>query len=558
MNAARAVQQYVDDVQSGAIVAGRLQRAAVDRYVSDRKRAGEADCPFVFSQQSAERAVRLIELLCFTKDEWAGKPYKLEPWQLFIVWNIFGFLTRGTHNRRFHFVWIEIARKNGKTEFAAAIQVLLFWFDGVQVPEVYSAAPKRDQAAVVFEKVVFMRSQRPYLEQRAKYLESKSKLIRPDGGVMMPLAADGRVADGFNPNGVFVDELHEWKSRKHRSLWGKLTSGSGARANWMLMVITTAGDDQSELWKRERKYSARIALQEIEDDSHFSFICCCDDDDDILDPANWPKANPNLGVSCRLDYLQTLARKAAELPEAYRDFKRYHANQIVASVNRGISDEIWQRGSVPIPVLSGRECYGGIDIGFRDDLAAFALSFPPRRPRERWAWKVWCFCPEQSKRDLSLLPYREWIRDGRLIVTPGNTTDAEAIYQAVEEARSLYRIKSIALDPNNARILGTELVTRGLKVYEFQQWSRNWNEPFRETLKLLSDGKIAHGDDPILSWCVRHLMTHETAGLMRPAKEHSTEKIDPMVAVLMAQAEALFYRMRNPKDTGDGPRIRII
>lgn len=324
------------------------------------------------------------------------------------------------------------------------------------------------------------------------------------------------------------------------------------------MVITTAGDDESLLWKRERKYSSRVVLGELVDDSHFSFICCLDDDDDPLDEGNWQKANPNLGVSVRVKYLRDLALKAAEVPEALNEFKRYHANQLVESVNRAIPEALWIRGNNPLPLLAGRVCYGGVDIGFRDDLAAFALAFPPIKPKEPWHLKVWAFAPEQGKRNWSAEPFASWIKAGKLVLTPGNTTDAAAIYQAAEDARQLYSIKSIAIDPNNARILGTELVTRGFKTYEFQQWARNWNEPFREILRLFAEGFICHGGDPVLSWCAQHLMSHTTAGLIRPAKEHSAEKIDPLVAGLMALAEGLFYRTRNPTETGDGPRVRIL
>jgi phage terminase large subunit-like protein len=558
VNAARIVQQYVDDVLSGKLVTGQLQRAAVQRYVDDLKRTKKAGCPFYFDQNKAEFAIAFLQLLPLTESEWCGKPFVLSPWQMFIVWNLWGFRRVTDGCRRFRWAWIEIARKNGKSEFAAALSCLLFHADGENKPDTYTAATKRQQAAIVFGKAVTMTQLRPFLASRCKYMESKGYLIRPDKGVLQAVASDGRSADGLSPHGVFFDELHEWKAKKHLTLWSKLTTGSGVRPQPLFVCITTAGDDQSVLWAREREYAVKLCNGVIQDDARFTFVCCVDDDDDWSDESVWIKANPNLNISVKIESLRELAHKAASVPEALNDFRRYHLNQRVASVNRAISEELWKRGSGTLPILAGRLCHAGIDIGFRDDLAAFALAFPPRSNTEPWFLKCWNFGPTVSKRNWSAEPFRTWIQDGRLVLTPGNTTDANAIYQTADEAKAVYNLKSIAIDPNNARILGTELVTRGHKVYEFNQWARNWNEPFREVLKLFADGRIAHGDDPVLTWCAQHLMSHTTAGLIRPAKEHSTEKIDPLVAVLMALAEGLFYKSRNPQETGDGPRIRIL
>lgn len=558
MNAANIVAQYCDDVLSGKLVAGELQRAAVRRYVDDLKRAKSGTCGFYFDQQKAEFAVAFIQLLPLTESEFNGKPFILSPWQVFIVWNLWGWRRTVDGHRRFRQAWIEIARKNGKSEFAAAISCLLFHADGEAKPDCYCAATKQEQAGIVFDKAVAMTQARPFLSRRCKYLESKARLKRPDGGVLRPLGSEGKSADGLSPHGVFFDELHEWKAAKHLKLWEKLTTGSGIRPQPLFVVITTAGDDQSELWKRERSYSVRVVLGEVVDDSHFSFICCIDDDDDPFDRDNWIKANPNLGVSVRWDYLEELARKAAELPEALNAFRRYHCNQRVESLSRAIPDRLWKAGAKPLPVLSGRIAYGGIDIGFRDDLAAFGLVFPPLREGEPWAIKCRSFLPADCRRDLTAEPFRTWISDGLLTITPGNTTDADAIYSAVAEARELYNLKSIAIDPNNARILGSELVARGCHVYEFSQWARTWNEPFREILRLFAERQVIHGDDPVLSWCATNLVTHTSGdGLIKPSKQSSREKIDPLVAVFFAFAEALFHEVRETKD-GQRPQIRMM
>jgi phage terminase large subunit-like protein len=504
VDAARTVQSYVDDVLSGRRIAGRLERLAVKRYVADIKRTRQKDCPFQFDQAKAEFAIAFVSLLKLTESRWAGKRFEPSPFQQFILWNLFGFV-RADGRRRFRWAWIELARKNGKSEFAAAIANLLFHADGEAKPDVFTAATKRDQAKIIWEKAATMTVGQPVLAARCKLLESKGLLLRPDRGVLKPLASEGRSADGLSPHGVFFDELHEWKAKKHLALWSKLTTGSGIRPQPLFFGITTAGDDESILWKRERDYGVKVLRGEAIDDARFVFICCVDDDDDWRDESCWGKANPQLGLSLDINDLRELASKAALIPEALNDFKRYHLNQRVASVNRAISEELWNTGSKPLPILSGRICYAGIDIGFRDDLAAFGLAFPPTREKEPWCVKVWSFAPEHAKRDWSQEPFASWIRSGQLIITQGNTTDANAIYQCAEDARELYQLKSIAIDPNNARILGTELVTRGFQTYEMGQWSRIWNEPFREILRLFSEGLVQHGDDPVLTLSLIHI-----------------------------------------------------
>lgn len=559
MNAGQRVQEYVDGVLSGDIVAGELQRRAVRRYVDDLKRARKKNAPFYFDTQTAEIACAFFPaVLIHSSAEFVGRPFELLPDQLFIVWNLWGWRRRADGTRRFRSCHIEAARKWGKTAFIAGLCLLAFLLDREARPEIYCTATKRNQSKLVWEEIDRFRVASPSLSKRLSVKASEYTIAKADRGIIKALGADGGGSDGLFPHFVTFDELHEWKTAAHLKLWAKLRTGSAARRQPFFATITTAGDDQSKLWLSERAYAVKVLNGDVQDDALFAFVLCLDDDDDIFDEDNWPKAQPHLGITAKWDDYRQLALKAASDEGTRRDFERYYCNRRVESVNRAISDIAWNLGGGDLPVLSGRIVHGGVDLGWRDDLAALGLCFPPRRAGEPYAIKAQAFVPADCKRDLTEQPIAGLIRSKHVIVTPGNTTDVQAIHAAVQEAREIYTLKSVAIDPNNARQFGTELVSKGIQTYEFGQQARNWNEPFREFLRLMAAGKISHGNDPLLSWCQQNLMAWTSGdGLMKPSKQASTEKIDPLVAVLMAFSEAMFYASRDG-NTGDGPRVRIL
>lgn len=560
MNAAQQVQRYVDGVLDGSIIAGQLQKAAVRRYVADLKRASKPNCPFFFNQNAAEVAIEFFPLLAHSSAEFVDKPFQLEPDQMFIVWNLIGWKRKSDGKRRFKYAHIEAARKWGKTCFAAAIILLLFFLDGEGRPEIYCAATKREQSKLVWEEVQRFLDARDFLKSRVTVKESVYTIQKADKGIIKALGADGGGSDGFFPHAVVFDELHEWKTKAHRKLWAKLRTGSSARTQPIFITITTAGDDQSKLWIAERDYAVKVLKGDAQDDTLFAFILCLDDEDDLLDPSNWPKANPHLGTTAKWQDYRDLAAKAELDPATRRDFERYYANRKVASVTRAITDKAWALGTRPLIVLSGRLCHGAVDLGFRDDLSGIGWVFPPLAADGIWYLKAQGFVAEHCKRDLTEPPFPELIKRGLVVVTKGNTTDMAALHAAIDDARSIYNVKSMAIDPNNAMQFGAELVGKKIDVAEFKQTTANYNEPFREFLRLLAAGKIHHGGCPLLSWCQQNLQAFTSSqGLMMPSKPSSTEKVDPMVAVIMAFAEAIHFR-RNlmTKKSTSGARVTIL
>ena len=552
MNAIAAINGYCLAIQSGEINAGKWERAAVQRYVDDLERAKLKNSPIYFDQSKAERALKLFPLLEHTTGKFDGQPFKLEPWQMFIVWNLYGWYRRDDRTRRFRNFHIELARKNGKTAIAAAIAHIEFSFMGESRPEVYSVATKRAQSKLVWEEADRMRGRSAFLKNRITVVASEYTMTEPGGGKFKALGGDGGGDDGLNPSCVIFDEIHEFKNKGHLDLWDKLRTGSDSRKQPLFGTITTAGDKASELWKAQRKYGEQVVCGEIFDDSIFVFICALGPDDDEFDPANWRMANPGLGTIKNDSGMRQLAAKAKHDSNAHNQLLRYHCNRIVESLAVFISLRIWDKGGKALPNLTGRICHGGADLGWRDDLAAFSLVFPPLDDSGDWFVKVWAFIPADSRRDLTKLPFPEFIANGSLIVTPGNTTNTAAIHAVIAEARSIYSLKTIGLDGNNAREFGTQLTGKGVAVEELSQQASGYNEAMLKQIELCAEGRFIHGKDPLLRWCMGNMISKTTNGLLRPDKENSREKIDPAVATLMGIRQCLFA------DTTDGPRVRIV
>ena len=331
---------------------------------------------------------------------------------------------------------------------------------------------------------------------------------------------------------------------QHRLLVDNLKTSMSKRRQPLGIYITTAGGDESILWVSEYEYCLKVLDGIVPAEDYFVLIYQLDEDDDIHDEANWVKANPNLDVSVKRDGLRSLSEKGKVDPETRRIFRRYHCNLKTSSLTKAIPKELWDKGDLPLPALAGLACHGGIDIGWRDDLAAFALAFPIPWEEDQvlFALKVRCWIPEDCKRDLTKEPWASWIEAGLLRVTPGNVTDHNALLKEVKQAQKHYELKSIAADGSNARSILVDIENDlGILTYPFPQSARKYNEPIRELLKALHEARILHDGDPLLAWAASNLVTKADANdYLMPAKNKSIEKIDPIVAVFMAFSECLY------------------
>lgn len=559
----QAVAEYCDAVQSGKRVAGKAERDAVRRYLSDRRRSLEdASFQFRFDASLANASCDFFPLLVHTDGEYAGRPFELYPWQTFIVWNLFGWVRKDTGYRRFKEAFLSVGRGNGKTPFGAALMLLLFACDTPREPQaqVYTAAVKRDQAALSFKAAKYFVEAVP--ELRSFIDVHKDKMFASDNrSVFLPLSSDAKSADGYVIHGLLRDELHAWKEHQ-REFMEKLQTALGKRRQPLAVTITTAGSEESKIWKQQYDIAKKCVNQDDEFDvpSLFVFIAEIDEDDDELDEACWPKANPMLehGI-VKVEYLRDLAIRAKEDAAFRHELRRYHCNRLAYTQHRAFTEESWARGADALPDLSTlKNIYVGVDLGWQDDFAAIGYCAPlewttaadgtRRRRYAIWA-DVWI--PRGTKRDLSREPFASWIRSGRVWVSESEATDTEPMYQRLREMHAKHKIKSLGYDKHNALEFGLNCVNQlKLKTFAVSQTHEVYHEPFMSFKSSLADGRILHGGDSVLAWSAGNVIEHMAASsekqLVMPSKKRSGDKIDPFVAVLMAYREALFDERKGP------------
>lgn len=557
---AKPVERYCSDVVSGRIVTGKLVQLAVKRHLDDLKRARKPNAfPFHHDQKAAERAIRFIQCLKHSTGEFAGELFLLQPWQLFLVWVLFGWLQNKDDLRRFRWAFISLGRGNGKSPLAAAMLLFLCCADQPieQRAQIKIAATERGTqdgggAMIVFNECAQFIRGNETLSKRCRIL-AKNIVYLPTESVISPLGKEAKTKDGFNLHAFAADELHEWRA-EHQPLWDKLETAMGKRRQPLGLVITTAGSDKSALWRQQYTDAQKVLKGVWEDPQQFVFIAQADDPepenndpgDDILGPTAletvFPKANPNLGVSVKADYLARMIEQARQNPLNRQKLQRYHANQLVRAAQKIIPMDLWELADEQeLPDLTGAVCYGGLDLGWRDDLASFYLVFPRKKRRFSilgWSWT----CETNPHRNLDAEPFRTWIRQGKLIVTQGDVNDHRAVLAKIRWASKRFRLGSVALDPNNARAMEVEMVNDlGLKVYAFGQSGKKYNEPLREFLDALKGGRIDIGGDPVLKFAASNMVVRTSHDqLMMPDKLNSDDKIDPIVATLMGYSECLY------------------
>ena len=539
---------------------GRLERLAYERQVRYLERwpaRSLEECEpdgFWWDEATADRVVKFIERFCrHHKGEWAGQPFRLEPWQREIVRTVFGW-RRPDGTRRFRTAYVEVPRKSGKTELAAAVGLYLLIADGEAGAEVYSAATKRDQAKIVHDAAKQMVRRSPDLRRFVE--EYRDNLVVPaTASKFEALSSESNTLDGLNPHGIILDELHAHRDRHLRDV---LITGTGARRQPLEWIITTAGvyDPASIGWEMH-DYAANVLQGVFEDETFFAYVAAADEEDDWQDPDTWRKANPNLGVSVKLEYLEELADRAARSPSFLNTFLRYHLNVWTQQLERWIPIEVWDRCGGPVDegALIGRRCFGGLDLASTTDITALALAFPAEDGSYDLVMRFWVpedRLHERSERDR--VPYDAWARDGWLQVTPGNVVDYAFIREEIHRLADMYEIVELAYDPWNASKLAVELLGDGLPMVEFRQGYASMSPAAKEFERLVTAGLIRHAGHPVLRWMANNVtIRQDPAGNIKPDKERSREKIDGIVAAIMAIGRASVHdEIPSPYAAGEG------
>ena len=490
----------------------------------------------VFDQAAADRAVGFFrDCLRHVKGELAGEPFKLDDWQAAVVGAMFGW-KRPDGLRRFRTVYIEVPRKNGKSTLAAGLALFLLFADGEAGAEVYSAAAEREQASIVFDVARLMVEGEPILRQHAKVFR-KSIAIEKAAATYKVLSADAYTKHGLNAHGIIFDELH---AQPNRELWDVLTTSTGARSQPLTVAITTAGYDRNSVCREVHEYAAKVRDGIIEDTGFLPVIYAAGDDDDWTQPATWAKANPGLGVSVRSDYLEAEAAKAQELPSYQNTFRRLHLNQWTEQAVRWLPMDRWDDMGEALSPLEGRPCWAGLDLASTTDIAALVLVFPDDEGGYDVLPRFWIPAENaraREKRDR--VPYPQWITEGHVTATPGDVIDFDQIRADIVALGEQYNIREIAVDRWNATQLVTQLDGDGFSVAMFGQGYRSMSAPSKELETLVMGRKLRHAGNPALRWMASNVAIEtDPAGNIKPSKRRSSERIDGIVALIMAIARA--------------------
>lgn len=503
-----------------------------------------------YDKSKADRAVAFIQNLCHTKGKWAGKKFLLLPWQEQIVRDLFG-IVKEDGKRQFLTAYVEIPKKQGKSELAAAIALYLLYADNEPSAEVYGAACDRSQASIVYDVAKQMVQMSPALMKRSKITAASKRIVNySNAGFYQVLSAETGTKHGLNVSGLVFDEIHAQPNRK---LYDVLTKGSGdAREQPLFFIITTAGNDKNSICYELHTKALDIQAGRKKDVSFYPVVYGLTEQDDWNDEANWYKANPSLGQTISIDRVREAYKNALENPAEENVFKQLRLNMWTSATVCWIPDHIYDRGNLSIDLdsLNGRECYGGLDLSSTSDITALVLVFPPRTEDEKYIVLPFFWLPKDTldlrcRRDHVL--YDVWELQGYIQTTEGNVIHYGFIEKFIEELGEKYHIKEIAFDRWNATQMVQNLEDMGFKVVPFGQGYKDMSPPSKELYKLLMEGKINHGGQPVLKWMAQNVvMRQDPAGNIKPDKEKSVEKIDGIVATIMALDRCI----RNKDDDG--------
>lgn len=496
-----------------------------------------------YDKSAADYAVAFIQELCHTKGTWAGKKFQLLDWQEQIIRDIFGTVKQNGY-RQFNTAYIEIPKKNGKSELAAAVALLLLCGDGEQRAEIYGCAADRNQAKIVYDVAADMVRFCPALEKRVKILESAKKLIYlPTNSTYQVLSADVANKHGFNTHGVIFDELHTQPNRK---LYDVMVQGSGdARMQPLYFLITTAGNNTESICYEVHQKALDIMSGRKIDPTFYPVIYGAGTDEDWTDPKVWKKANPSLGETIGLDKVQAACDSAKQNPIEENSFRQLRLNQWVKQSVRWMPMDKWDACAFPVnpEELEGRVCYGGLDLSSTTDLTSFCLVFPPEDEYEPYYILPYFWLPEDTlplRVNRDHVPYDLWERQGFIQTTEGNVVHYGFIEKFIEKLGEVYNIREIAFDRWGAVQMVQNLEGMGFTVVPMGQGFASMSPPTKELMKLTLEKKLAHGGHPVLRWNMDNIFIRtDPAGNIKADKAKSTEKIDGAIACIMALDRAI-------------------
>ncbi len=540
-------EQYADDVLSGKILSCEYIKLACKRYYNDRKTG--VDRGIFFNRKKAEKAIKFFSFLKHFKGEVAGKPFVLEPWQQFFIWNVFGF-ENADKTRRFTQVLLCVAKKNGKSALAGGIADYMLIADGENGAEIYSAATTRDQAQEIFKPAKKM-LEKSVLNRVCDIYEN-SVTFPETSSFIKPISSDANSFEGKNPSAGLIDEIHV---HKNFELISNIKTAMVNRKNPLLAMFTTRGYNKKGPLMQIEKALINVLKGVFVQDHTFGMIFTLDEADDWEKTENWIKANPNLNVSVEQKKLEQQCSDAKNNPSMLVGFLTKNLNIWQEASAVWIKDKNWMKAQSEIDIesLKGRDCFGALDLASTSDINCFGLLFPPLTEDEQFIFLAFFFLPEETVLERvknENVMYDVWIRDGFIFPTPGNVTDYDFIYALItgqthsgdkaekEGLAEMFNIVSIAYDPWNSSQLVIWLTENGFEMSQFRQGYATMSPPTKELEKIVAKEQLNHGENPVLRWmCGNVALQRDPAGNIKIDKNKSNEKVDGMVTLVMTIGE---------------------
>ncbi|MDR0530767.1 MAG: terminase large subunit [Oscillospiraceae bacterium] len=497
-----------------------------------------------YNKKKADHAVTFIEQLKHIKtSEWAGKNFTLLPWQEQIVRDIFG-VVKLNGARQFRHCFVEVPKKSGKSELAAAIALYLLCADQEQGAEIYSVANDREQAAIVFNLAQQMALDNPALRKLCKFVDSRKRIIfTPTRSFYAAISSEIKNKYGLNVHGCVFDELLGQSDRK---LYDTMTIGSGsARRQPLNFVITTAGNDKTSICYEEHCYAMDLLHGRKADPRFYPVVFAADDEDDWTNPAVWKRVNPSFGVTVPEEFYHDFFRRAEENVSLEAEFRQFFLNQWLSSTHKWLPMDKYDKCGEPFDpeTLKDRPCYAGLDLASSDDIAALVLVFPPDEPNGEYFVLPFFWIPRENmqrrvRRDHVM--YDKWEREGFINTTEGNVIYYDFIEKKIEELSRIYNIRQVLFDKWGAIQMAQNLEGENFDMVDFRQGYKSLSPPSKELYRLILDEKFRHGGNPALRWMFENVYIEmDAAGNIKPNKKKSTEKIDGAVAAIMALEGAI-------------------
>lgn len=543
--------QYARDVVEGRQIACKWVRLACQRHLNDLARA-EAGWLYQFNPELVDRAgktFRPAQRVCMfaermphIKGEWAaqGQTIHLEDWQVFGLCSVFGWINIETGKRRFRQADFYEPRKNAKSTKAAVIGLYMLAADGEYGAEVYSGATSKDQALEVFGPARQMALATPDFRRYYGVVPNKSNLAIIDTNSKFEPVI-GKPGDGSSPSCWIVDEFHEHTSA---DMYETGETGMGARSQPLLLVITTAGNNIGGPCYQHQMQLQKILEGTIENEQRFGIIYTIDAEDDWTSPEALRKANPNFGISVSEEFLLNSLRDAIADPRKQATFKTKHLNMWVNARSPWINLENLQKCADPTLTLerfSGEECYLGLDLASRQDIASLVYEFTREIDGKKHYYAISRnYLPEAAVQRPENAHYRGWVAQNHLVETPGSMTDLELIQNYILDSRQQVAIQEVAKDQHNSAQLGANLESEGVIVLDVPQVTKYLSDPMKDIAALIDAGRFHHDGNPAFVWMLSNVECREDANEnIFPRKSKEENKIDAATALILAHGRAM-------------------